>query len=86
MPFVSTRDLQRHAGRIVDEAASSGRPAVITRSGKPVAILTAVDEEAFEDFVIVSQMGVVDDVIEALTRPRDELSKAVEAIAAIRAQ
>lgn len=86
MPFVSMRDLQRQASKVVDEATESGKPVVVTRNGKPVAILTAVDEEAFEDFVMVNLMGIVADVEEAYDASRDgDVRKANDVLSEIRA-
>ena len=86
VPFVSMRDLQRRAGKVVDEATESGKPVVVTRNGKPVAILTAVDEEAFEDFVMVNLMGIVADVEEAYDASLSgDVRKASEVFSEIRA-
>ena len=66
MPFVSMRDLQRQTAKVVDEATESGKPVVVTRNGKPVAILTAVDEQTFEDFLLARLPNLAADTREAL--------------------
>ncbi len=65
MPFVTMRDLQRNAAQVVDDATDTGKPAIVTRNGKPVAILTAVDEETFEDFLLARLPSLDDDITAA---------------------
>ena len=52
--FVTIRDLQRNPSEVVNEVEHSGRPAIVTRNGKPVAAIMAIDEEALEDFVLAN--------------------------------
>jgi prevent-host-death family protein len=54
MATVSMRDLARRAGEVVDEVARSGRPALVTRHGRPVAALIRVREEDLEDFILAN--------------------------------
>lgn len=54
MPTVSIRDLARRSSRVVDDVSSSGRPAIITRRGKPVAALIAIDPDELEAFVLAN--------------------------------
>ena len=54
MTTVSIRDLQRNPSEVVGAVERSGRPAIVTRNGKPVAAIMAVDEEALEDFVLAN--------------------------------
>ncbi|MBA2632267.1 MAG: type II toxin-antitoxin system Phd/YefM family antitoxin [Chloroflexi bacterium] len=54
MPTVSIRDLARRSSQVVDEVTSSGRPAIITRRGKPVGALIAIDTDELEDFVLAN--------------------------------
>ncbi len=54
MTTVSIRDLQRNPSDVVGAVERSGRPAIVTRNGKPVAAIMAVDEEALEDFVLAN--------------------------------
>ena len=51
---VSIRDLANNASAVVDEVATSGRPAVVTRHGKPVAAVVPIDQEALEDWVLAN--------------------------------
>ena len=52
--FVSIRELSRNPSAVVDEVERSGRPALVTRNGKPVAALVRIDQEALEDWIQAS--------------------------------
>ena len=54
MSVVSIRDLSRNPSAVVDEVERSGRPAVVTRNGKPVAALVRIDQEALEDWLLAT--------------------------------
>lgn len=54
MPHVSIRDLQRNAGGVVAEVASSGRPALVTKHGRPVAAVIPISEDDLEDWVLAN--------------------------------
>ena len=46
--------LPTRAGGIVDKVARTGRPALITNRGRPVAALVPLDEEGLEDWVLAN--------------------------------
>ena len=52
MPTISIRELGRNPSRVVDDVVRSGRPAIITRRGRPVTAMVAVDADELEDFVL----------------------------------
>ena len=52
MPTISIRELGRNPSRVVDDVVRSGRPAIITRHGRPVTAMVAVDADELEDFVL----------------------------------
>lgn len=54
VPTISIRDLARRSSRVVADVVSSGRPAIITRRGKPVGALIAIDPNELEDFVLAN--------------------------------
>ncbi|HEX2039734.1 MAG TPA: type II toxin-antitoxin system Phd/YefM family antitoxin [Acidimicrobiales bacterium] len=62
---MSIRDLQRNPSDVVGAVERSGRPAIVTRNGKPVAAIMAVDEEALEDFVLANAPAFVKAMREA---------------------
>lgn len=49
---VSIRDLSRNASSVVDGVVTSGRPALVTKHGKPVAALIPFEESDLEDLVL----------------------------------
>ena len=49
---ISIRDLSRRPSQVVDEVVRTGRPAIITRHGRPVTAMIAVDPDELEDFVL----------------------------------
>jgi prevent-host-death family protein len=52
MPTISIRDLSRHPSRVVDEVVRTGRPAIITRHGRAVTAMVALDPDGLEDWVL----------------------------------
>ena len=61
MPHVSIRDLQRNAGGVVAAVTTSGRPAVVTKHGRPVAAVVPISEEELEDWVLANASPFVAD-------------------------
>ena len=51
MNVVSIRDLSRNPSAVVDEVERSGRPALVTRNGKPIAALVRIDQDRLEDWL-----------------------------------
>ncbi len=62
---VSIRDLANNASAVVDEVSTSGRPAVVTKHGKPVAAVVPIDQEALEDWVLANAPEFVANMAEA---------------------
>lgn len=54
MATVGIRELANNTSAVVDEVARTGRPALVTRHGKPVAALVPVDEEELLDWVLAN--------------------------------
>jgi prevent-host-death family protein len=52
MGTISIRELGRNPGQVIDEVVRTGRPAIITRHGRPVTALVAVDPDELEDYVL----------------------------------
>lgn len=52
MPTVSIRDLGRRPSQVIDEVVRTGRPAIVTRHGRPVTALVALDPDELEDYVL----------------------------------
>jgi prevent-host-death family protein len=65
MPFVNIRELARDTSRVVSDVAASGRPAIITRGGKPVATLMPIDATELEDWILANDPALVKSYAEA---------------------
>lgn len=52
MATVTVRELARNTAAVIQEVESSGRPALVTRNGRPVAALVAVDQAALEEWLL----------------------------------
>lgn len=54
MPVVNIRELARSTSRVIGDVARTKRPAVVTRSGRPVAVVSALDADDLEDWVLAN--------------------------------
>lgn len=54
MPIVNVRQLARRTSHVIGEVARTGRPAVVTKSGRPVAVVSALDAAEFEDWILAN--------------------------------
>jgi prevent-host-death family protein len=52
MAMVTLRELARNTASVIQGVQSSGRPALVTRNGRPVAALLPIDEAALEDWLL----------------------------------
>lgn len=52
MQTIGVRELVNRASALLDAVEEDGEPLVVTRRGRPVAVLSAIDHEAFRDFVL----------------------------------
>jgi prevent-host-death family protein len=80
MPTVSIRELQRNVSSVVEEVATTGRPALVTRHGKLMAALVPVAEHDLEDFILANAPEFVgaareadDDLGAGRARPAEEV-------------
>ncbi len=65
MTTVSIRELSRNASGVVSDVASSGRPAVVTKHGTPVAAVIAIDPSDLEDLVLSKAPSFLADMVAA---------------------
>lgn len=80
---MSIRDLANNASAVVDQVATSGRPAVVTKHGKPVAALVPIDQEALEDWVLANAPEYVANMAQADGEiARGERGRPLEAVLA----
>ena len=59
MQTIGIRELSNNTSSVVEEVSRSGRPMLVTKNGKPVAALIAVDEEALLDYVLATSPDYV---------------------------
>ena len=59
MTTVGIRDLGRNPSEVVDEVSKTGRPAFITRNGRPVAVMLPISEDDLEDYVLANAPSFV---------------------------
>ena len=52
--MVSIRDLSRNPSAVVDEVVRSGRPALVTRHGKPIVALVRIEQDKLEDWLLAT--------------------------------
>jgi prevent-host-death family protein len=85
MTTISIRDLGRRPSQVVDEVARTGRPAIITRRGRAVTAMIAINPEELEDFVLAhapafarSRRAADADLRAGRTRAADEVFAELE--------
>lgn len=59
MPSVGLRELGRSLSAVVREVRETGEPTVITEHGRPVALISPLNEDALEDFVLANAPAFV---------------------------
>lgn len=52
MDTVGVRDLVNRASAILDQLQTDHQPVLVTNRGRPVAVLSAIDEDALHDFIL----------------------------------
>lgn len=65
MATVTIRELSRNASSVVDEVARTGRPALVTKHGAPVAAVIPLDAAELEDLALAKMPGFLEDLVAA---------------------
>lgn len=52
MITVGIRELQRNPGKLLEELVHSGEPVIITSHGRPTAVLSPIDQDELEDYIL----------------------------------
>jgi prevent-host-death family protein len=65
MSTIGVRDLGRNPSKVLDELAEGRRPILVTRRGRPVAILTPLDPDELEDQILAHAPEFVAGRVEA---------------------
>ncbi|MGA8016411.1 MAG: type II toxin-antitoxin system Phd/YefM family antitoxin [Candidatus Dormiibacterota bacterium] len=64
MATVTLRELARNTASVIQGIQSSGRPALVTRNGRPVAALVPIDEAALENWLLTQSAEITRAVAE----------------------
>lgn len=78
MPAITIRALADGASRVVREVQESGRPAVITNRGRPVAAIVPLTTEQLEDWVLANLPEFTESMMEADEDLRSGLTTSLE--------
>lgn len=54
MATIGICELANHTSAVVDEVNRTGRPSLVTKNGRPVAVLAAIDEEELFDHLLTN--------------------------------
>lgn len=65
MATVTLRELARNTASVIHGIQSSGRPALVTRNGRPVVALVPIDEAALEEWLLAQSPDITRAVAEA---------------------
>jgi prevent-host-death family protein len=88
MDTVGIRELGERASAVVGDVERTGHAVLVTRRGRPVAVVSAIDEEALLDFVLagapeyVRGMRAAEDAYAAGTSESRPLADVLAALAA----
>lgn len=83
MATVNIRELGRNPSKVVDDVTSTGRPALVTKNGRPVAAVVPIDENALLDWILRASgdpplgesLEVPPDLVLAQARPIPEFGR-----------
>jgi prevent-host-death family protein len=54
MPVVNIRQLARSTGQVIGRVTRTKRPAIVTKHGRPVAVVAALDPSTLEDWILAN--------------------------------
>lgn len=54
MPIVNVRELSRSTSKVIGSVVRTGRPAVVTKGGRPIALVSALEPDDLEDWVLAN--------------------------------
>lgn len=82
MPVVNMRELARSTSRVVDSVHRSGKAALVTRGGRPVVAMIAIDDGALEDWILANSPKFVQSLRKADADLRDGRALSLDAFLA----
>ena len=65
MAAVNVRELARNTSKVIGDVERRKRPAIITRSGRPVAAVVPIDSDALEDWILANAPEFVEGMRQA---------------------
>ena len=65
MPVVNIRQLARSTSQVIGTVARTKRPVLVTRGGRPIAVVSALDAEDLEDWILANAPEFVQSMREA---------------------
>lgn len=54
VPVINIRQLARSTSQVIGTVARTKRPALVTRAGRPVAVVSALDADDLEDWILAN--------------------------------
>lgn len=83
MTTIGIGELASSAGSVIDEVVRTGRPTLVTRHGRTIAALVAVDDEALLDHVLATAPEYIRSMTDAETDiARGERGRSLETVLA----
>ena len=80
MTMIGIRDLGRNPSEVVDDVTRTQRPTIVTRNGKPVAVMLPLNEDDLENYIlaqapeyVTSRREADADLVAGQTRALDEV-------------
>ena len=78
---VGVRDLGQRASAVIADVEKTGQPTLVTRHGRPVAVLLPINEDDFYDYVLARAPEYVHDMREAdAAIERGEIGKPLDQV------
>jgi prevent-host-death family protein len=62
---VNARDLGRNTGEILDQVEDLGAYVLVTRRGRPAALVSPISQDSLEDFILANAPEFVEGMAEA---------------------
>lgn len=78
MPVINVRELARSTSRVISAVSRTRRPTLVTRGGKPVVALVALDSDDLEDWILANAPEFVRSRAEAEADLRDSRVMSLE--------
>lgn len=78
MDSFGIREFSQHTSQIVNELTRTGEPVVITHSGRPVALVSPINTDELEDFVLANAPQFVQSYVAADRELKQRKTSSIE--------